>query len=318
MRTRLGIGFLLALALSCGQPKKQAPQAPATRDFPLAEIPMMITEPEQRADWIALHFWDPFTQADKLYFCDSVTVNGVDADKLEQQVGLFASILQQISIPAVQEAMKAAFGRLEAFQKAQPEGNVFARTSALISRYLYDPNSPVRNEDLYLPYVSLLAASDLVSDEEKRQYAWDAKVCSLNQTGTPAADFTFVDTAGRRRTLYGIQADYTLLIFGNPDCNACREIMEQMAASPEISALIASGRLKVADVYIDEDLDLWKEKKDTYPKEWINGYDPDFVIRTDRLYAVRAVPSLYLLDKKKNVLMKDALPEYVLNALTLL
>lgn len=318
MKTRLSIGLLLVVALSCGQPKKQAPQAPAVRDFPMAEIPMMITQPEQRAEWIALHFWDSFTQPDKLYFCDSVTVNGVNVDKLEQQVGLFATILQQISIPAGQEAMKAAFGRLEAFQKAQPEGNTFAQTSALISRYFYDPNSPVRCEDLYLPYVSLLATSDLVSGEDRGQYAWDAKVCALNQTGTPAADFTFVDTAGRRRTLYSVKADYTLLIFGNPDCNACRDIMEQMAYSPEISALIAEGRLKVVDVYIDEDLDLWKAKKDTYPREWINGYDPDYVIRTDRLYAVRAVPSLYLLDEKKNVLMKDAPQEQVLQALTML
>ena len=279
---------------------------------------MMITQPSQRAEWLAQHFWDSFTHPEKLYHCDSITVNGVPAEKLEQQVGLFASILQQISIPAGQEAMKAAFGRLEAFQKARPEGNTFSRTSALISRYFYDPNSPVRSEDLYLPYVSLLAASDLVGEEERGQYAWDAKACSLNQTGTPAADFSFVDTEGRRRTLYGIKADFTLLIFGNPDCKACQEIMEQMAASPEISALIASGRIKVADVYIDEDLDLWKAKKGTYPKEWINGYDPDFVIRTDRLYAVRALPSLYLLDAKKNVLMKDALPEMVLQALTLL
>ena len=98
MKTRLSIGLLLVLALSCSQPKKQAPQAPAVRDFPMAEIPMMITQPEQRAEWIALHFWDSFTQPDKLYFCDSVTVNGVPADKLEQQVGLFASILQQIPI----------------------------------------------------------------------------------------------------------------------------------------------------------------------------------------------------------------------------
>ena len=284
----------------------------------MAEVPMMITQPDQRAEWLAQHFWDSFTQPDKLYPCDSVTVNGVPAEKLEQQVGLFASILQQISIPAGQEAMKAAFGRLEAFQKAQPEGNTFSQTSALISRYFYDPNSPVRSEDLYLPYVTLLAGSDLVGEEEKRQHAWDAKACALNQTGTPAADFTFVDTAGRRRTLYGIRADYTLLIFGNPDCKACREITEQMASSPEISALIDSGRLRVADVYIDEDLELWKARKDTYPKEWINGYDPGYVIRTDRLYAVRALPSLYLLDQKKNVLMKDALPEQVLHALTLL
>ena len=308
----------MVLALSCGQPPKKAPQAPATREFPMAEIPMMITQPDQRAEWLAQHFWDSFTQPDKLYPCDSITVNGVPAEKLEQQVGLFASILQQISIPAGQEAMKAAFQRLEAFQKARPEGNTFSQTSALISRYFYDPNSPVRSEDLYLPYVSLLASSDLVSEDERGRYAWDAKTCALNQTGTPAADFTFVDTEGRRRTLYGIQAAYTLLIFGNPDCQACRELMEQMSDSPEISALISSGRLKVADVYIDEDLDLWKARKEAYPKEWINGYDPGFVIRTDRLYAVRAVPSLYLLDEKKNVLMKDALPEQVLQALTML
>lgn len=315
MRRRLGIGLLLALALSCGQPRKQAEKAPATRAFPMAEIPVMITEPPRRAEWLVRHFWDPFTKADKLYYCDSVTVNGVPADELEKQVGLFATLLQELSIPTGQEAMKAAFGRLEAFQKAQPEGNVFSQTSALISRYFFDPNSPVRSEDLYLPYVSLLAASDLVSEEDRGQYAWDAKVCSLNQTGTPAADFTFMDTAGRKRTLYGIRADYTLLIFGNPDCKACREIMAQMTASPEISALIAGGRLKVADIYIDEEIDLWKAKKDTYPKEWINGYDPSFTIRTDRLYAVRAVPSLYLLDEKKNVLMKDALPEVVLEVL---
>ena len=42
-----------------------------------------------------------------------------------------------------------------------------------------------------------------------------------------------------------------------------------------------------------------------YPKEWYNGYDPDYVIRTDVLYNVRAIPSLYLLDKDKNVIMKD-------------
>jgi hypothetical protein len=306
---------MLALALSCGQPGNKRAQAPATRDFPSVEIPMMITEPTQRMEWMARHFWDRFTQTDHLYPCDSVTVNGVPAEGLEQQVGLYASLLQQIPLMAGQEAMKTAFGQLEAFQKAWPEGNVFSQTSALVSRYFYDPNSPVRSEDLYLPYVSLLASSELVGEDDRRQYAWDAKACSLNQTGSPAADFTFVDTEGRRRTLYGIKAQYTLLIFGNPDCGACREIMEQMGDSPQISALIADGRLKVADIYIDEDVDLWKSKMDSYPREWINGYDPGFVIRTDRLYSVRALPSLYLLDEKKNVLLKDAPAEQVLEAL---
>ena len=37
-----------------------------------------------------------------------------------------------------------------------------------------------------------------------------------------------------------------------------------------------------------------------------NGFDPDFVIRTEDLYDVRAIPSLYLLDADKTVIMKDA------------
>ena len=46
-----------------------------------------------------------------------------------------------------------------------------------------------------------------------------------------------------------------------------------------------------------------------------NGYDPDYAIRTDRLYDVRAIPSLYLLDSEKTVLMKDAPTEKVLPAI---
>ena len=306
---------MICVTLSCGTKKKAAPAAPATRDFPMAEVPVMITEPHERATWIAQHFWDRFTQPDKLYSCDSLTVNGVPADKLEQQVGLFASILQNLQLSDGQAAMETAYHRLEAFQQAQPEGNVFASTTALISRYFYDPNSPVRSEDLYLPFVSRLAASEFVPDEEKSQYAWEKQVCSLNRTGTPAADFRFVDTAGRTCTLYGIKAEWLLLIFGNPDCKACREIMEDMGASAAISNLINSGRLKVVDVYIDEDIDLWKERKDNYPSAWINGYDPTFTIRTDRIYAVRAVPSLYLLDKDKTVVLKDAPAQWALEVL---
>lgn len=315
MKTRsfIILSGLLAL-LSCG-PKKTSAPVVLTRDFPMAEIPMMITEPQERMAWLSQHFWDRFTATDSLYFCDSVTVNGVPAKKLEQQMGLFASIVQEVSLKDGVKAMELFFDRLEAFQLAKPSGNLFPQTVALASRYFYDPNSPVRDEDLYLPFVSRLATSAIVREDFRAGYAWDAQKCALNRTGTPAADFTFIDTAGKRRTLYSIKAPHTLLIFGNPDCQACRELLEMMEDYPEISARIADGSLRVVDIYIDEEIDLWKERMATYPKEWINGYDPAHVIREDLIYNVRAVPSLYLLDAKKTVLLKDATPEKVLSAL---
>ena len=52
-----------------------------------------------------------------------------------------------------------------------------------------------------------------------------------------------------------------------------------------------------------------KNGKDTYrisPKEWINGYDKKLVIKEKNLYDLKAIPTLYLLDKDKKVLLKDA------------
>lgn len=306
--------FAAVLLLSCGPKKTEAP----VRDFPMADIPVMLNTAEERADWFSCHFWDPFTRPDRLYRCDSATVNGVPAEKLEESVGLFATLLQNLPPDIGSRAMTACFERLETFQQAQPDGNVFAETTALLSRYFYDPNSPVRNEDLYLPFVQRLSQSECTPENLRPAFAWDARNCALNRSGTPAADFVFVDADGRERTLYGIAAERTLLIFGDPDCHACRELTEQMEASPEIAALLASGRLKVADIYIDEDIELWKAKRAAYPRNWINGYDPSFSIRGDRLYNVRAMPSLYLLDRDKTVLLKDAAPERVLDALSVL
>ena len=79
--------------------------------------------------------------------------------------------------------------------------------------------------------------------------------------------------------------------------------------------MIASGELAVLNIYIDEDLGEWYNYMPIYPSSWYNGYDPDYAIRTDRLYDVRAIPSLYLLDSEKTVLMKDAPTEKILPAI---
>ena len=49
-----------------------------------------------------------------------------------------------------------------------------------------------------------------------------------------------------------------------------------------------------------------------YPSGWYNGYDFRRVMNDGSLYYVRAIPSLYLLDAGKRVIMKDAPTERVL------
>ena len=92
--------------------------------------------------------------------------------------------------------MAGFFDKVEKFQTADTSSNVFGFFEKMVPKYLYDPNSPVRNEDLYLPYVSRLAVSEYSDPDLKPSYSFETQMCSLNMIGSPAADFIFTDLAG--------------------------------------------------------------------------------------------------------------------------
>lgn len=310
MRKYVAILVAAIVLMSCGTRGGKQQKAPATRAFPRVEAPVMMEEPEERVEYVVLHFWDAFSKGE--YPTDSLIIKGVKKDDVESQMGVFATLARTVRPEVGEKAMEALFGC------ASQSPEAFGPIVELTSRYFFDPNSPVRNEALYLPFVKRVASSPLTKPEMRAAYEWDARMCALNRPGTMAADFRFIDTAGRSRTLHGIKSEYTLLVFGNPDCTACRDLVANMSATPEISALEASGRLKVVDIYIDQEIDDWKAKAAAYPKNWINGYDPTFTIRQDLIYNVRAIPSIYLLDAEKRVILKDAPEDYALAVLSAL
>ena len=110
----------------------------------------------------------------------------------------------------------------------------------------------------------------------------------------------------------------TLLFFSNPGCNACMDIINVLRDDATISSLIGSGRMAVLNIYIDEDIQAWRSYMPIYPEHWYNGFDPDYVLRSNEIYCIRAIPSLYLLDKEKNVLMKDVPENRLFNYLVTL
>ena len=69
---------------------------------------------------------------------------------------------------------------------------------------------------------------------------------------------------------------------------------------------LEEGTLLVVNVYPDEDLQAWLDYLPNYPEEWVCGCDPDQVLNSDTRYWLRAIPSLYLLDEQKRVVLKDA------------
>lgn len=302
---------VIALLVSCGGRQTGKPAAAA--EFPQAVIPGIISDPEERLSWMCRHFWDPFTDEGWTGLCDSTHVAGVDKVTVEEQFGLFATLLANADPKTAEAAMNRLYERGAACEERDPASNVFETFVEFAAKYFFDPNSPVRSEDSYLPFAERLATSPFVSEGMRGAYAYDASICRLNRPGTVAADFRFTDLRGRTRSLHGVKAPYTLLFFSNPGCEVCLSVIEELQASDTITQLVASGTLAIVNVYIDGDIAAWKDYAVNYPAAWYSGYDPDYAIRTDLLYAVRAIPSLYLLDEDKRILIKDGQPEAVLD-----
>ena len=93
-------------------------------------------------------------------------------------------------------------------------------------------------------------------------------------------------------------------MFSNPEFPLCGEIMQQIASSQLLSALLEHGVLKILTIYPDEDIAHWYKYLDNIPSQWIKGYD-NGLLSKERLYNLSAIPALYLLDRDKHVLIKD-------------
>lgn len=307
MKRNLLLFCLLALCLSCtGSPGKEA----QTRHFPVPAIPGLIVDPADRTAFLAEHYWEGYFAGDGC--CDSAALLGVAIPELEEAVATWCALLEEMPLADAQKAVEKAFDAMETRHAADTAQQVYARFGEIVIRYLYDPNSPMRSEDLYLPFVRKLLQSPYTPEDMLPAYRYEARMCAMNPIGAKVPDFRYKTRDGLVSTLYAVRAEYVMLFFSNPGCQACKGIIEEVMGHPGIPEMLASGRLAVMNLYIDEDIEAWRAYAKNYPDSWISGYDPDGVIRADRLYCVRAIPSLYLLTADKRVILRDAPTEKVL------
>ena len=301
---RLGIIVSVFLAASCaGSPEKSFSPLP----FPHVSIPGAYADDiETAVEYALMHYWDALTDTARAYPCDSSLVSGVLREKVEQAFADYSALLVAADAATAGRSVRRMADRAVACERADTSSNVLETLAEIAEHYLYDPNSPLRYEDMWGICALDFSRYEGFAPEKRALYEYQARMCALNAVGTPAADFSFSDAGGKIRTLYGIDAEYTLLFFSNPGCEACRNIIETIKRIPGSDELTADGTLAVVNVYIDEDIPAWYDYVRHYPSEWYNGYDHNGIIRSDTLYDVRAIPSLYLLDRDKKVLLKDA------------
>jgi len=299
----LAFAIVLLLTAGChGHTKEQATgmpaaqHAPDTREarFPMPVIPDFITGKEERVAYALEHYWQAYD------FNDTTQAN---RNRGEQGFSNFLLLLQHA------DSATAARSVRRYLEKGFAQPSLRALHNGMIRHYLDNPNSPLRNDVLYVHF--LRAQLDFYGPDEvaeRERCAFLLRMVSLNQPGTIAADFRFTDRNGKKGRLHAIKSPLTLLLFNDPDCENCQKEMPRLIASP----LLQSPGLAVVAVYPDADTAIWKNAQSRMPATWTDAYSPDGEVVSHALYYLPAMPSLYLLDADKRILLKDATPESAL------
>ena len=184
----------------------------------------------------------------------------------------------------------------------------------LLDNILYNSVSPFYDEETYLKMLNVIIATDIDSTL-KLLPKERLRIIKKNRVGKYANDFTFIDKQGQKHRLYEIKTPFLLLVFNNPDCSFCHQIEKKINNNIIIQQLLMNDSLKILAITPAAEYNKWLEHQ--YPKEWDVGFDIDKTIETSRLYDIQRFPSIYLLDRDKRVLLKEADYERLCKYLTL-
>lgn len=206
---------------------------------------------------------------DRFDFADTAYIHLPDIT--EQAFADFLALLPGVAAETARKGISGMMSRAESHEA------MYTHFHALGEKYLYDLNSPFYQEEYYLILLEHFIRSSKIVELDKIRPRYQLGMIRKNRPGTVAADFTYTTPQGNKIKLSDTPGDYILLFFYNPDCHVCAETKEYIR----------------------------KQKIDQ--KAQIVWVDPakEKCIDEEGLYDLRVIPTLYLLDKNKKVLLKD-------------
>ena len=158
-------------------------------------------------------------------------------------------------------------------------------------------------------FLNHIASKGNLDEAERGRAAFWLVMAMKNRQGTTATDFIMETREGKERSLLETLKDGdNIVLFYDPDCNHCAEVIQYLRDTPAFS------EVNVVAIDSEEDRYLWDATKYQLPENWTVGYALDPIQETE-LYDFPEMPTIYLLDKDGTILLKEASIENLINRL---
>ena len=274
------------------------PKESVNRTFPNITIPTVYTDPQVRADYLVLHFWDQFDFSDTTWIGSAELIT-------EQALVDYLSILQYANYTAIHNGIHNLLNQADQNQA------MYAFFSSKMEFYLFNPNSTLRNEEYYIPVLEHMVASKSLDQPRKARPNALLPLLNKNRPGTQATDIHFTMASGAKNSLYNLKSDYIIVVFYDFDCDDCNILKKLIEESQVVKDLQKQRKLSILAIYPGANMEGWARSSSQVPSSWINGYDHGEEIGKQGTYILRSIPTLYLMDRSFMVIMKDPPFNYV-------
>lgn len=272
-------------------------------NFPLKKIPKSIDDNDERAIYLSKHYWDLFA------FDDTTLIN--DPEVTEQGFVDYIHVLNYIPKKHAERSIKYLFA------KARVDTAMYTHFASLFEKYYYTADSPFRNEELYIPVLKTILKWDMLSEEDHEKYDFQEEMIHKNRVGKKATDFVYTLSNGDWKRLHALKSNYVILFFSEPQCQKCIDTAQEIKESDILNRVCSRNSfnrtmLCVLNIYPKSDISLWRETISTMPQDgWVHAYDDSMILTKKRMYDIKTLPTIYLLDKKKRIIIKDASVEEI-------
>lgn len=256
--------------------------------FEYPSAPDSIVQLNERSNFLMRHFWD------RLDFKQKKTV---DQNALNDAFSVYVAAMR---FADADEADGSVTNLLEKTAKNPALAIQFTRAA---EEALYGPRAEVWSDGIYLRFTEALLKNKKVSDDRKLRFRRHATLLRNSMQGAVPPEFDYETPAGSVAH-YSPNGVVTLIEFGDPDCDECRMAKLKLETNVSFNNLLDRGLVNVLFI-IPDAAEGWNTLVADYSPKWHVGASDTVA----DLFDMRAVPSIYVIDREGKVAAKNVTVE---------
>ncbi len=251
-------------------------------EYPVA--PEEIATLSDKSNWLMQHFWDSMDFKNK---------DAVNQAALNDAFKTYCFPMQWADKTEVDKSVDTMLATL------QKNPTLLLQFTKAAEEALYGTRAKIWIDEVYMKYLEAFLKNKKISDVRKQRYRRQITLLKNSQLGEYPETFDFITPTGNPGKFVPIGV-FTVIEFGDPDCDDCRHAKLKMETDMKFTSLVDRGLVNVMFI-IPDPVEGWQTKLGTYPSNWVVGASDT----VSDILDIRSSPSFYIIGKDGKLIAKN-------------